>query len=137
MVQIFVICPPLPLVSTGGIEEGVDVINMSLGGRFYALPIQVAIEEAEKNGIIVVAASGNEADAEEFANFPRLDYPAAFSTVLSVGAINRMGERAIFSQYSEGLNFVGPGMEINSSFPGQSYHPRLSVETDGQFWHKR
>jgi len=45
------------------VEQGVDVINMSLGaGAFYGDPVGLAVERAVKAGVTVVIAAGNEGD---------------------------------------------------------------------------
>ncbi|WP_175927233.1 S8 family serine peptidase [Burkholderia cepacia] len=66
------------------IQAGVDVINLSLGQEHEDAVLQVAIEDAEAAGILVVAASGNEGS-----NVPQ--YPAAYSSVVSVAALGRRG----------------------------------------------
>ena len=124
---------PVSSIAAGinwGIEQKVDVINMSLGGPFYAPIVQEAIRKAEEAEIVVVAATGNAAEAEGFEDFPKIDYPSAYPTVLAVGAIDKNGQRALFSQYSRDLNIVGPGVEVNSSTPGESYHSTLSFQSE-------
>lgn len=93
-----------------GITEKVDVISMSLGGPL-ALPSQMrAIERAEVANVIVVAASGND-------GVRRISYPAAYGTVIAVGAISNDNKRAQFSQYGPGLDIVAPGVDVHSAVP--------------------
>lgn len=93
-----------------GISEKVDVVSMSLGGPL-ALPSQKkAIERAESEGLIVVAASGND-------GVRRISYPAAYPSVIAVGAIANTNRRAEFSQYGPGLDVVAPGVDVLSSVP--------------------
>lgn len=66
------------------IDAGVDVINLSLGQEYEDAVLQAAIEDAEAAGILVVAASGNEGS-----DIPQ--YPAVYSSVVSVAALGRHG----------------------------------------------
>jgi subtilisin family serine protease len=61
------------------------VINMSLGGSELALIEQEAIDRAVANGVIVVAAAGNEGETG-------MGYPGAYPPVISAGSIGWTGE---------------------------------------------
>ncbi len=93
-----------------GIEQKVDVISMSLGGALSPPSIRLAIQKAETDGIVVVAASGNDGTA-------RVGYPAALETVIAVGAVDSSIARAKFSQYGVELDICAPGVEVVSSLP--------------------
>lgn len=95
------------------IEDGVDIINLSLGGEYSKLE-EKAIEEAEKANIVVVASAGNDASDE-------INYPAGFNTTLSVSSIDENGMISGFSSYGDTISIAAPGSEINSSFPEDSY----------------
>lgn len=95
------------------ITEKVDVINLSLGGMVATRAEKMAVERAEASGVVVVAASGN--DGEEIKG--TISFPAAFPTVLAVGAVNENSVLASFSQYSAQLDVVGPGVDVVSSVP--------------------
>lgn len=55
------------------------VTNMSLGSTKPLAVVTTAIDRAIANGVIVVAAAGNEGNAG-------MGYPAAYAPVISVGA---------------------------------------------------
>lgn len=93
-----------------GISEKVDVINMSLGGMFGSMGERLAVQAAEEAGVSVVAATGN--DSAEYVN-----YPAAFDTVIAVGAVTPKLEKAEFSNWGPELDIVAPGVEVLSSVP--------------------
>ena len=93
-----------------GIQKHVDVINMSLGGDFSTPGEKSAIDRAEKAGVIVVAASGNDGK-------PTVGFPAAYSTVIAVGAVNEKLVKADFSQWGPELDVVAPGVDVISSVP--------------------
>jgi len=92
------------------IEERVDVVNMSLGGMFISNAEALALLRAEAEGVMVIAASGN-------SGTPSVSYPAAFRTVLAVGAIDSTLTKAGFSQWGPELAIVGPGVDVLSAVP--------------------
>jgi subtilisin family serine protease len=61
------------------------VINMSLGGSALEPVEQAAIDRAIANGVIVVAAAGNEGEAG-------MSYPGAYAPVISAGSAGWTGE---------------------------------------------
>ncbi|MFL1406033.1 S8 family serine peptidase [Marinobacter sp. M1N3S26] len=92
-------------VDRNGNAEGgddVDVINLSLGGLPPLLPVQTATDRAYDDGILVVAAGGNSGDASAV-------YPAANRRVVGVGATNRSGELASYSNYGQSVDLLAPG----------------------------
>jgi subtilisin family serine protease len=58
-----------------------DIINLSLGSENNSTALRTAIQYALSNGVIVVAASGNDADKGN-----PIMYPASYDGVISVGA---------------------------------------------------
>ncbi|MCC6137874.1 MAG: S8 family serine peptidase [Bdellovibrionaceae bacterium] len=93
-----------------GIQEKVDVMNLSLGGPFISASATAAYQKAEQAGVVVVAASGNDGTAT-------VSYPAAVSTVIAVGAINPDLTKASFSQWGPELDVVAPGADVLSTIP--------------------
>lgn len=61
------------------------VINMSLGGSEMAAIEQAAIDRAIANGVVIVAAAGNEGEAG-------MGYPGAYAPVISAGSVGWIGE---------------------------------------------
>lgn len=54
-------------ISTSIVEavyDGCDIINMSLGGRFWSSSIRTAVDFAFNKGVYIVCAAGNEGDAD-------------------------------------------------------------------------
>jgi subtilisin family serine protease len=90
---------------------GVRIVNLSIGGPEPSSPILVdAIDKAASDGMLIVAASGNEGG--------QVDWPAALlqpsgggeSYGLAVGATNVNGSHASFSNFGEHLSLVAPGI---------------------------
>jgi subtilisin family serine protease len=93
-----------------GIEQKVQVMNLSLGGEFLTNAENMAIEAAEQAGIVVVAAAGND-------GVPKVSFPAALPSVIAVGAIGQELRKAGFSQWGPQLDVVAPGVQVLSAVP--------------------
>ncbi|CAM3994187.1 S8 family serine peptidase [Paenibacillus alkaliterrae] len=89
------------------IDQRMNVISMSFGGKADSLALQQAIAAADSQGLLIVAAAGNEGSGEETEL-----YPARYSEVLSVGAVNEGNQRASFSSTGSQLDLVAPGAII-------------------------
>jgi subtilisin len=95
------------------VREGVDIINLSLGGKNQSADLQRAIDRAYSQGILFVAAAGNEGTQTGQTN--TVDFPAAYSSVIAVAAVDNQDRRAIFSN---GASATGPTVEVSA--PGQA-----------------
>lgn len=96
------------------IEHGMHIINLSFTGPAYSQAMQEAIDRAWESGILLIAAAGNNGTDE-------IVYPAAYSKVVSVGAVDREGTRAAFSNYGANLDLVAPGSLIYTTSLNGSY----------------
>lgn len=104
----------------------VQVVNMSLGGPTAVQPLQDAVEKLDQLGIAVVAAAGNDG-----AN--KVSYPAAYPTVLAVGAVDENKQKASFSNWGPELAVVAPGVSVVSSVPrGSGRFTQAEVAHCGQ-----
>ena len=63
------------------IDNGMQVINMSLGTDYYVESFEEAIERVNEAGIVQVASAGNDGPGDN-----TVDYPAKFSEVIAVSA---------------------------------------------------
>lgn len=106
-----------------------DIINLSLGGGGYAASSQALYNDVRRQGIIVVAAAGNEAS-------PIPAYPASYEGVISVSAVDMSGGIAPYSNYGVGIDITAPGgdlrQDVNSDGYGDGVLSLLVSETDGQ-----
>jgi len=95
------------------VDNGADVINMSLGSNSFDPAIQIATNYAYANNVVVVAAAGNCGTGTEpgcsgyGAGF--IGYPARNTHVISVGATTSSDARASFSSFGPALDVVAPG----------------------------
>ncbi len=90
------------------IDQGVDIISISLGTQFNDVFVREAIEAATKAGIIVVAASGND-------GCDCMSYPARYPEVVAVGANTSANVPASFSSWGSELDVLAPGNDIRTS----------------------
>lgn len=97
-------------------SEQCDVISLSIGGDGRSQRIADAVEHAQKAGCIVVAASGNGGN-----NYPRDSYPGGLDGVITVGACDNLGRIASFSQPSNSMDVVCPGVQYLSTYPVGRY----------------
>ena len=99
------------------VDNGADVINLSLGSSATSSVISSALSYAYSNDVFVVAASGNSG-----ASLP--DYPARYArqyeNVLSVGAHSSSDVIASFSNSAgNGVTQVdAPGVSVYSAYAG-------------------
>ncbi|MCI8307334.1 MAG: S8 family serine peptidase [Lachnospiraceae bacterium] len=91
------------------IENDVKIINMSFGTKTYSKALHNAIQSAEKKGILMFAASGNEGGENSM-----VEYPAAFKEVVAVGAASKTGKVSEITSTGQELELVAPGEEIDS-----------------------
>ncbi|WP_221643013.1 S8 family serine peptidase, partial [Nostoc sp. 2RC] len=101
------------------VDNGANVINLSLGGDEPNSEIESAIKYAASKGVIVVMAAGNSSGSEPI-------YPARYAKNwgLAVGAIDKYQDMAYFSNEAgtTTLPYVtAPGVDIYSTLPGNSY----------------
>ncbi len=80
------------------IEQKADVIVLSLGLYENEPELELAVQEAEKQGITVVAATGNDGES--------VKYPAAYPSVLAVGGMDANEEVVNLSNYSDEIDVV-------------------------------
>ena len=95
-------------------DHGADVINMSLGNYAQAQFLHDAIKYAYDKGVVLVAASGNDAT-------DRPGYPAAYPEVFAVGATDEDESLAEYSNYGDYIDVAAPGTSIASTYPGSRY----------------
>jgi len=83
-------------------DKGANVINMSLGGGGRTQIMEDAIKYAQKKGVVVVAAAGNESR-------DRASYPAYYEGVVSVAAYGPEGKPSFYTNYGDGVRISAPG----------------------------
>ncbi|MBU04691.1 MAG: alkaline serine protease, partial [Dehalococcoidales bacterium] len=108
------------------VDQGADIINLSLGGQGTNSTEESAINYALNAGVMVVAAAGNCGDGWYFLNGcssqnPSNLFPASFDGVFAVGATDTNNNRASFSSYQSWVDIAAPGDDIYSTYAGGGY----------------
>lgn len=91
------------------VDNGANIINLSLGGAQTSQVERNAIDYATQHGVLLVAAAGNSAEEGN-----PVVYPAALigSSGLVVGASNPAGARASFSTTGAYVDVLAPGVNV-------------------------
>ncbi|MGM0417771.1 MAG: S8 family serine peptidase [Thermodesulfobacteriota bacterium] len=79
-----------------------DIINMSFGAPGFSDAEQEAVQKAAEKGLILTAAAGNNGVDEAF-------YPAAYSEVINVSAVDSSGDVPEYSNYGSSITLAAPG----------------------------
>ena len=105
--------------------SGVKIINMSLSGPPDAL-IEEAVAKLSANGILLVAAAGNEGP-----NNAGPSYPAAYDDVIAVTAVNKNLQNYRYANRGTYVDVAAPGVAIWTALPGSQngYHSGTSFAT--------
>ncbi|HSP77696.1 MAG TPA: S8 family serine peptidase, partial [Myxococcaceae bacterium] len=90
------------------VAAGANVISMSLGGSLKNRTEENAFKSADSKGVLSVAAAGNGGNN-------RNSYPASYSVVMSVGALDSTKTIASFSQYNSQVEIAAPGVGVKST----------------------
>ena len=95
------------------VDDGVDVISMSLGGPEPDSVIPPALNYARSKGVIVICAAGNEGPNEG-----TVGYPGGYDGVIAVAAHDQNNKIADFSSRGKQVFCSGPGVNTRSCWPG-------------------
>lgn len=104
---------------TYAVGHGAQVINMSLGSVTPTRALRAAVGNAVAHGVVVVASAGNSGGTGR--GFTPYDYPASFTGVIAVAAVNPAGARASFSDKNASVVLSAPGVNVVSAGPGGEY----------------
>ncbi|MBT2661567.1 S8 family serine peptidase [Bacillus sp. ISL-45] len=97
------------------IRKGVHIINMSLTTPYPDMGIKAMVDKANANGIMVIAAAGNEgtfSGSEE-----NVEYPAKFPSVIAVASTKSDNRRSSSSATGQEIELAAPGEMIYSTIP--------------------
>jgi len=111
--------------------KGVKIMNMSFGQYLPDSMLEQACQNAYNDGIVLVSAAGN-------GNVDWPSYPAYYSTVIAVGAVDTLEARSIWSgvdpnthltqasNYGSWVDVCAPGTSILSTYKGTSQYSSSS-----------
>ncbi|MFT5682873.1 MAG: serine protease, partial [Myxococcota bacterium] len=110
------------------VTNGADVINLSLGSTSYSSAEAAAVANAYSNGVFVAAATGNSGGSS-------VDYPAAYSGAVAVGATRYGNALASYSNKGSAVDLVAPGGDTSRDDNGDGYADGVLQETfSGSTW---
>lgn len=98
------------------INNQIQVINMSLGTSAYNQSFEEAIKKVNKEGIVQVAAAGNNGPDDD-----SVTYPAKFNEVIAVSAIDQEKTIGSFSSRGKEIDLAAPGVDILSTYKDSTY----------------
>ena len=97
--------------------HGAHLINASWGGRARSRALEEAIKEADRQGVLFVAAAGNEGMNNDVV--PSFPASLRVPNVLAVAATDWNDELADFSNFGQqSVHIAAPGVSILSTVPG-------------------
>ncbi len=96
-------------------DQGHDVQNMSLGAPSGSSVVEDAVQYADEQGVIMIAAAGNDG-CDGCVNFP-----AAYDEVIAVSATDENDDLANFSSTGPEVDFAAPGVDVLSAVPRDDY----------------
>jgi subtilisin family serine protease len=110
--------------------KAANVINMSIGGPGFSQTMFDAITAAKEAGLVLCAAAGNENSSEP-------SYPAAYDGVISVAAVDALGDKAPYSNFHATVDVAAPGGDLSVDSDADGYPDgvlsTLFDEASGEF----
>lgn len=97
------------------VNNGIPVLNMSLGGSTYSQTLEAACDAAYAAGHIVVSSAGNEGNPDGTED--NVGYPAKYDSVIAVAASDINDQRASFSSTGPAVELIAPGAGVLSTIP--------------------
>ena len=99
---------------TWAVNQGADVINLSLGGSTFAESVRRALAYARLRKVTICAAAGNGYGGP-------VDYPARDPICIAVASTTRENRRAAHSNIGPEIDLAAPGADILSTVRGNQY----------------
>jgi serine protease len=94
--------------------NGANVINCSWGGPYNSQYEQDIINALYADGVVVVAAAGNESSSSR-------SYPAGYNHVVAVASVNSTDHLSSFSNYGTWITVSAPGEGIFSTWAHNAF----------------
>jgi len=104
------------------IDQGAQVINMSIGSASGSSAEEAAVQAAWDAGVFVAAATGNESAHE-------INFPAGYAGAVAVGATGGADTVSGYSNTGDGISLVAPGGDLSADADGDGYPDGVLQET--------
>jgi len=103
------------------VENGANIISLSLGGKkYFKISSEYYYDLYFNKGILIIAASGND-------GVNGFMYPAGYSSVINVAAINEKHKYESFSNFNSQVEISAPGKKINSCSKNNKYKTKTGT----------
>lgn len=99
---------------TKALDDGVDVINSSFGVPSPSYALEALVNRAYSEGVIVVAAAGNNGADAGF-------YPGHYAQTIAVASTDATGHKLPSSNYGTWVDVAAYGYHVRSSLPHNQY----------------
>ncbi len=101
------------------VKQGAQIINYSGGGSDPAASEKAAIAEANKKGILFIAAAGNDGHNNDQVPY----YPASYGldNIVGVASLNKQNQLLPSSNFGKTVPVGAPGLSILSTLPEGKY----------------
>jgi fluoride ion exporter CrcB/FEX len=97
------------------VDNGANVINMSFTEPDLSSELLLAVNYANRHGVVCIASVGNTAQTAPA-------YPASLGEVFGVGSVSAAGTLSTFSSYGPDLlTLVAPGEGLITTYPGNHW----------------
>lgn len=116
------------------VDQGAEIINLSLSMVDPSLPVALALQHAWTRGVAVFTSAGNlgtdqvlfpgNMTLDQFPEMAALmspEHAALFDPVVTVSSVDSHRVKSDFSSYGRPVDMVAPGEDIYSAFPGNRY----------------
>lgn len=97
------------------INNKIKLVNMSFGSATDNATFREVFKNAEKAGVIMVVAAGNDG------NEHKMQYPAKYPETIAVSSLNESNNISSFSSYGPEVDIIAPGEEIFSTWNNGGY----------------
>ena len=116
------------------VKYNITVVNASFGSGHYATEAQRAVyademQQLEADGVVIVAASGNDGAAKPYG----VEYPAADPSAFAVGSVNSSDVISKFTERSSIMDILAPGENVPTGYLSQSDQPIYLQATGSSF----
>ncbi|MBQ3580516.1 MAG: S8 family serine peptidase [Bacteroidales bacterium] len=111
------------------VNNGAKVVSMSYGSTSSSNSERSAYQSYYNNGVVLVAAAGNDGDGSN-----EINYPAGYSCVISVASVDNSGKISSFSEHGAGrADIAAPGGFYNAN---TGFNNILSTTYCVNQWHR-
>ena len=96
------------------VDRGADILSNSWGGYEQNALLRNAVKYAYENGVLVIAAAGNNARNVK-------PFPAGYDEVIAVTATDEFDDPASFTNFGDWVELAAPGVHIYSTVYDDDY----------------